>query len=131
MSQLVCIDSDVLIDYQRGSQVALEELVYLERAAPLAVSAIVRLELVIGSANKEMLQRTEKMLRRFQVLPLIEDIGAIADQLVTTYSLSSGLRLADALIAATAIYHQVPFLSKNQRDFHYLPGLQLLPYPNI
>ena len=129
MSDFFCIDSDVLIDFQRGNQVALRELAYLERAAPLAISAIVRMELVIGSTNKEFLQRTEKLLKRYQLLPLVSEIGVLADSWLTEFSLSKGLRLADALIAATALHHATPLLTKNQRDFRFLPGLQLLPYP--
>ena len=129
MSDFFCVDSDVLIDFQRGDQVALHELAYLERAAPLAISAIVRMEVVIGSTNKEFLQRTEKLLKRYQLLPLGPEIGVLADRWLTDFSLSKGLRLADALIAATAVYHAAPLLTKNQRDFRFIPGLQLLPYP--
>ena len=129
MSDFFCIDTDVLIDFQRGDQVALRELAYLERAAPLAVSAIVRMELVIGSPNREFLQRTEKLLRRYQLLPLAPEIGVLADRWLFDFSLGKGLRLADALIAATAMHHAVPLLTKNQKDFRFLPGLQLLPYP--
>jgi len=37
--------------------------------------------------------------------------------------------LVDALIAATAIALNQPFISKNQRDYQFISGLQLLPYP--
>lgn len=133
MNIYFCIDTDVLIDFQRGNSTALRELAYLERTAPLAISAIVRMELVIGSASREMLQRTEKLLRQFRTLPLTAEVSALADQLITQYSLSNGLRLADALIAATAIEYNFPMLSKNQKDFRFLDkaGLQLLPYPTV
>ncbi|AMJ66972.1 hypothetical protein AXW84_17195 [Hymenobacter sp. PAMC 26628] len=57
------------------------------------------------------------------------EIGVLADRWLTAFSLSKGLRLADALIAATALHHAAPLLSKNQRDFRFIPGLKLLPYP--
>ncbi|WP_223648290.1 type II toxin-antitoxin system VapC family toxin [Hymenobacter psoromatis] len=129
MSDFFCVDTDALIDFQRGDQIALRELAYLERAAPLSVSAIVRMELIIGSSNREFLQRTEKLLKRYQLLPLEAEIGALADCWLLGFSLGKGLRLADALIAATAVHHAAPLLTKNQRDFYFIPGLKLLPYP--
>jgi hypothetical protein len=36
--------------------------------------------------------------------------------------------IADALIAATAIVIDAPLLSKNQRDYRFIQGLNLLPY---
>jgi predicted nucleic acid-binding protein len=37
--------------------------------------------------------------------------------------------IPDALIAATALYHQEPLISKNQRDYRFIEGLTLQPYP--
>jgi predicted nucleic acid-binding protein len=49
--------------------------------------------------------------------------------LLLQYRLSHGLAIPDALIAATAITFNQPFISKNQRDYRFISGLQLLPYP--
>ena len=125
----ILIDSDVLIEVLRQSAVATAELLRARTAAPLAVSVITRMEIVVGSNNRESLQRTEKLLRTVRVLPLNEEISAAADALVTQFHLSHGMRLADALIAATALVYDVPLLSRNQRDFRFIPGLKLLPYP--
>ncbi len=127
--EMICIDSDVLIDYQRGIVVAAQELAYLERIAPLALSVIVRMELILGSRDKETLVRTHKLLRQFKPLHLTDEISAVAEKLISDYALSNGLRIPDALIAATALVHGAPLLSKNQRDFRFIPGLKLLPYP--
>ena len=42
------------------------------------------------------------------------------------YRLSHGLLTADSLIAATAITQGIPLLSKNQRDYRFIAGLNLL-----
>ena len=34
-----------------------------------------------------------------------------------------------APIAATALVYDLPLLTKNQRDFRFIPDLKLLPYP--
>jgi predicted nucleic acid-binding protein len=76
------------------------------------------------------LQTLEKFLLRFQVLKLNEPVSDKAVDLLLQYRLSHGLLIADALIAATAISLSVPLVSKNQRDYRFIDGLNLLPYPN-
>jgi predicted nucleic acid-binding protein len=49
--------------------------------------------------------------------------------LVEAYFLSHGLLIADAFVAATAIDLDIPLLTKNQRDYRFIQGLKLLPYP--
>jgi len=39
----------------------------------------------------------------------------------------SGLGLADAVIAATALHLGVPVLTRNRRDFDRVPGLEVHP----
>ncbi len=126
----VLIDTDVFIDLLRQQEPAAYEIARAEQLAPVAASIITRMELVTGCTSKEMLQRTAKLLRNVRWIDLDADISRVADGLVTTYHLSHGLRIPDALIAATAIVYDSPLLSKNQRDFRFLTQLALLPYPS-
>lgn len=71
----------------------------------------------------------EKFLKRFQILQITEQISDYAANLLKQYFLSHGLLIADGLIAATAIVHNEAFITKNQRDFRFITGLNLLPYP--
>ena len=68
-------------------------------------------------------------LRRFQIQKLTVPISDKAVGLLQQYRLSHGLLIADALIAATALEHDSPFITKNQRDFRFIAGLRLLTYP--
>jgi len=43
--------------------------------------------------------------------------------------LSHGLLIADGLIAATALEYDEAFITKNQRDYRFIPELKLQPYP--
>ena len=43
--------------------------------------------------------------------------------------LSHGLAIPDALIVATAMTLGGEFITKNQRDYRFIGGLQLLSYP--
>ncbi|MEA3345998.1 MAG: PIN domain-containing protein [Chloroflexota bacterium] len=103
MNTLTIVDTDILIDTARQVSVA--------------VSVIIQL------------RHTESFLQRFQVLKLNERISDAAADLLRQYRLSHGLAIPDALIAATAIALNRPLISKNQRDYHFISRLQLLPYP--
>lgn len=64
------------------------------------------------------------------MLPLDEAASEEALRLLREYRLSHGLLIPDALIAATALTQGVPLISKNQRDYRFIPDLQLLSYPH-
>lgn len=70
----------------------------------------------------------ERFLERFEIIKLSEAISDKAIDLLCNFRLSHGLLIADALIAATAIVIDTPVLSKNQRDYRFIQGLNLLPY---
>lgn len=125
------IDTDVLIDSMRNDLTAANELERVMRSGRMGVSLVTRLELITGCRDKQALFLTEQMLSSLDVVSLNEGISDIADGLVTRFHLSHGLKIADALIGATALYYALPFLTKNQRDFRFIPGLKLLPYPLI
>jgi hypothetical protein len=126
---LLVVDTDLLIDAARGDGQAIARLKLEEQQATLAVSTVTYLELLVGCRNKREQQQTERFLRRFQVLRLDPAVSDRAVDLLRQYRLSHGLLIADALIAATALAYTVPLLTKNQRDFHFINGLTLLPYP--
>ena len=87
------------------------------------------MELVVGCRNKTELRDLEKFLKRYQILKITDQISDLAVDLLKKYFLSHGLLIADGLIAATAIVNNEAFITKNQRDFRFITGLNLLPYP--
>lgn len=68
-------------------------------------------------------------MRRFAVLPISAAVSDRAIALIRRYRLSHGLLIPDTLIAATALVHDIPLLTKNQRDFRFIADLRLPPYP--
>jgi len=89
------------------------------------------MELLAGCRSKVEIRHIEHFLQRFQVLKLTEAVSDIAVDLLRQYRLSHGLAIPDALIAATAITQDQPFVSKNQRDYRFIKGLKLLSYPQL
>jgi len=123
------VDTDILIDAGRGDADAVACLQRIEQQSSLAASDVTQMELIVGCLNKTELHDLELFLRRFQVLKITDQISDKAVDLLKQYRLSHGLLIADALIAATALEHGEPFITKNQRDFRFITGLHLLPYP--
>jgi len=130
VSGLTIVDTDILIDAALQVTEAIDYLAEIERQFSLAVSVITQMELLVGCRNKTELRSAERFLLRFQVLTLNEAVCNAALELLRQYRLSHGLMIPDALIAATAIVLDQPLVSKNQRDYRFIAGLQLLPYPN-
>ena len=126
---LVLVDTDILIDLAADSKPAVDSIKILGTEFMLAVSTITVMELTVGCRNKTELRNMEKFLERFEVSPLTERVSSIAVSLIKKYRLSHGLLLSDALIASTAIANDIPLASKNQRDYRFIPDLNLLPYP--
>jgi predicted nucleic acid-binding protein len=124
---MILIDSDILIDVLRNQQVAIERLMFLAESETLAVSAVTQMELIVGCPNSQDLRRVNRLLRGFEGKDLTIDISRRAVSLLNEYRLSHGLLMADAMIAATALVNEIPFLTRNQRDYRFITGLELLP----
>jgi len=116
VNALTIVDTDVLIDAASQISKAIDCLDGLEQNSMLAISVITQMELFVGCRNKTELGNTKHFLQRFQVLKLSEQISDKAIGLLLQYRLSHGLAIPDALIAATAITFNQPFISKNQVD---------------
>lgn len=129
MTDLVLVDTDVLIDTGRSIVEAITCLQQIEQQAFPAISVITQMELIIGCRDKAELRTLERFLQRFQTIKLNETISDIAVDLLRRYRLNHGLLIADALIAATAMSLDKPLVTKNQRDYKFMAGLRLLAYP--
>ncbi len=118
------IDSDVLVWLTRGHVGAAQRLGAID---PWRISAVTYMELVQGCRDKAELARLKQGLaaRHTEVLPLTPAISQRAADLIDTLALSHGLRLADALIAATAVEYGFTMLSANAKHFKPVQGLAL------
>lgn len=123
------VDTDILIDASRLIETALQRLEREEKSFTLAISTITRMELIVGCRDRAELRKLNRFLRRYQIIEINNPISEQAVKLIETYFLSHGLLIADAFVAATAIGLDIPLLTKNQRDYRFIQGLKLLPYP--
>lgn len=127
LSASVLVDTDVLIWFLRGRESAREALEALES---VELSAVTYMELVQGVRSKEELRPLRLTMQRngWRVLPLTENIGQRATVYLENYALSDGMRLADALIAASAVESGAVLLTGNERHYKCVPGLALDRY---
>jgi predicted nucleic acid-binding protein len=106
------VDTDIFIDHLRGV-VALEP-----RQHRLHYSVITRAELFAGTSATDAAGR---LLAPFRELPVDREIAERAGRLRH----ETGVRLPDALIAATALCHGLLLTTRNRKDFESIRGLRL------
>jgi predicted nucleic acid-binding protein len=120
---LLC-DTNILIEvYRRDTHIRneLEKIGYEN----IAISDITRAELFYGALNKIELQKLSKDLDVLFILPIEKEISEMAVNLVKQFCLSHKLDIEDALIAATAIYHNIELYTLNIKDFIFIPNIKL------
>jgi predicted nucleic acid-binding protein len=118
------IDSDVLVWLTRGHVGAAQRL---HQVNPWRISVVTYIELAQGCRDKAELARLKKGLavRSTEVLQVTPAISERAAELVDALALSYGMRLADALIGATAIEHGLMLLTANVKHFGAVEGLSI------
>jgi len=119
---MTLLDTNIFIEIFRNN-IAIASIV--DNMQEIAVCDVVRAELFYGARNKRDLEEISADLEGLNVFPLLPQISEMAVNLVKTYSLSHKLEFADALIAATAIFHHVELFTLNRKDFTYIPNLKL------
>jgi predicted nucleic acid-binding protein len=109
----ILLDTDVLIDHLRGHR-------RINLADPWwKISVVTRCELFAGrNADESSLQL---ILSQLAELPLDSKIAESAGRIRRT----AQLHVPDALIAATALEHEIPLMTRNIRHFGRVPGLDL------
>jgi len=117
-------DTDIFIWVQRKN----------ERAAGLIDKSIQRylsiqsyMELLQCANNKSQHKFIKDFLKEYDfiVLPFTENIGHRASIYIEEYTLLSNLRAGDAIIAATAVEHNMILVSSNAKHFQPIKKLQL------
>jgi predicted nucleic acid-binding protein len=108
----VLVDTDIFIDHLRGAR----------QLAPgrhrLHYSVITRAELFAGNTATNL---ASVLLAPFREVPIDRTVAERAGRIRR----ESGIRLPDALIAATAIVHGLGLVTRNRSDFEHVRSLRL------
>ncbi len=109
----ILVDTDVLVDHLRGAHRLSAE------GRRLGVSVVSRCELFAG-------RDADERLRSF-LAPMIDlPIDGVIAERAGTIRRASGIATPDALIAATAITHGIPLMTRNRRHFGRVDGLDVI-----
>ncbi len=121
---LILCDTNIIIEVYKGNQAIID---FLENVgqANIAISDVTCAELLFGARNKKELQIIKKDLKKLVVYAINEEISKSAILLIEKYTLSNKLNLPDALIAATALYHDINLYTLNKKDFKYIENVNL------
>jgi len=124
---MTIVDTDVLIDVQRGHPPALAWFGGLSKLP--AVPGFVVMELVQDARNAREVRRALKLVSPFQIVWPTEVDCARALSDFSVYHLSHNLGLLDSLIAACAVGLSAPLYTFNDKHFRMVPGLTIAqPY---
>jgi tRNA(fMet)-specific endonuclease VapC len=118
-SRLTIVDTNILIELYKGNNEIKSALLLIGKLN-IAVSDVTIAEIYVGAKNKAELTLLKNNLNELYKIPISEKISEIAIDLIYKYNLSHNLQLPDALIAAKAIYFNLPLFTLNKKDFQYL-----------
>ena len=121
---MILCDTNILIEFYKNNPTIKAQLEQIGRIN-LAVSDPTIGELYYGALNKNELRQIQKHLALLHRFPLTTAISRRFLDLMAAYALSHTLSLADALIAATALEHDLPLYTLNLKDFRFIPELKL------
>jgi predicted nucleic acid-binding protein len=108
------VDTDVLVDHLRGDRRLRAD------GRRLAVSVVTRCELFAGRDDAARLRRLLAAMVELAVDPPIAELAGITRR-------ETGIATPDALIAATALTHRLPLMTRNRGHFDRVPGLEVAP----
>ena len=117
-------DTDIFIWVQRGDEKAAR---LMEKSKNRSLSIQTYMELLQCAKNKTQHNYMKDFIVSYDfiVLPLTENIGHRASIYIEEYTLSSGLRAGDAIIAATAVENNMALVSSNAKHFKIIKDLKL------
>lgn len=123
------IDSDVIIDYLRGNELAMN---YLETQSlrNLYLSAVTVAELYAGVREGKERVTLSHFFDAFEVLPVSYEIAIQGGLWRRDYGKSHGTGLVDAIIAATTVSAKLSLVTLNKKHYPMLSNV-ITPYEKI
>lgn len=124
---MILCDTNILIEFYKNNTAIIQEIRQIG-SQNLTISIITRAELYYGALNQNELNRIQKHLDLLQNIPIDRLISEQFIQLMAQYSLSHKLTIPDAMIAATALTHNISLYTLNLKDFRFIQGLKIYQY---
>jgi predicted nucleic acid-binding protein len=114
----VLLDSDVVIEILRSrNQAILSQWEALAEATEVILFSPITAAEVWGGARPDEREATSRFFNFLTCIPPDYTIGQVAGELLRQFSKSHGLKIADALIAATAIHFKAALWTRNHKHY--------------
>ena len=125
---MILLDTDVMIDLLRQYEPAVNWLESLG-LEEIILPGFVAMELIQGCRDKAEQQELERELHSYGVAWPSSEACNEALSVFSTYHLSHGLGIIDALIGQLSITLNIALCTFNQKHYSVIPGLNTLqPY---
>ena len=120
------LDSNILIDGIRKFTTAVS---FLDKERDYGICVLTCYELIEGVQSKRGLSLVMGLLDNLEKLYVNDKVQDTCLELMIKYRFDIGLKIADALIAATAITYALPLYTCNIKHFKGIKGLRVYkPY---
>ena len=122
MTESILPDTDILIDFLRGSSNAVDLI--NEHATKIILSPIVIAELYAGVKGEKEQTVLDNFLALFPVLPVTAAIARVGGLYKRDYGKSHGVGLADAILAASAAAEGAELKTLNVRHYPMIKAIK-------
>ena len=130
--KLIICDTDVLIDLFDASKprhVNTKQIIEKQIALDnVVISAITKMELLLGAANKQELKNIDRLTTRLNLILINDEITKQAFNLLKLYHLSHRLAIPDSIIASTSMVSNMMLFTYNIKDFRFIKGIRLFEF---
>lgn len=126
------IDTNVAIHVRDRQPVILSAVLALDRPPLLSVISQVELEGGVYAKPESAARRRralDALLAKLAVLPFEDEAAAAYGRIVGALGFSRR-KIADRMVAATALAHGLTLITLNGKDFAGVPGLSLIVWPS-
>ncbi len=121
MARLMLVDTDVLVDFFRGSSKAVAFV--NANSTRIILSSIVVAELYAGIKGDAEQETLENFISLFRVIPVDVKIAKAGGLYKRDYGKSHSVGLADALLAASAEAEKAELKTLNIKHYPMIKGL--------
>ena len=128
--EILCLDTDVLIDFLRGDPRVAEKVAQLEEEYVLATTALNLFELYYGAFKTRKVHKNVKavdeLASRLEVLQFTGTSAEISGRIAAELE-KEGRRLdfRDAMIAGVVLENHVHLCTRNLKHFRRIDGIKL------
>lgn len=125
MGQRYLMDSNVLIDFV-AQTIPEKGFLYVQNIIDneFLIPTVVKIEVLGFSGNfPELMTKMRDFVSLSTLLPLD---NFVIDETINLRCNYKSIKLGDAIIAATALVHNLVLITRNTKDFENIPGLSVI-----